>query len=283
MINFERQLKNKKIFITGHSGFTGSWVCLWLKNIGSEVLGYSLPPHTSPSLFKLLSLEKKINSIYADISDYNFLKESIISFQPDIILHLAAQPLVSKGYEEPLITFNTNIMGTANIVEISKNIKSLIGILCVTTDKVYKNNENQNEFVETDILGGLDPYSASKSATEIVIESFAKSYFLNNKDFPVINVARGGNIIGGGDWSQNRLFPDYVRSITSNKRLIIRSSSSIRPWQHVFDLISGYFSILASILDKNINKYTAWNLGPEKENYSVENILHIISNELEET
>jgi CDP-glucose 4,6-dehydratase len=277
LINFEKILKNKKIFVTGHTGFTGSWVCLWLQNIGSKVLGYSLPPHTSPSLFKSLGLDKTISSIYEDIGNYKLLKNSIIAFQPDIILHLAAQPLVSKGYEEPLKTFNTNIMGTANILEISKYIKSLKGILCVTTDKVYKNNENQNEFVETDILGGLDPYSASKSATEIVIESFAKSYFLNNEDFPVINVARGGNIIGGGDWSQNRLFPDYVRSITSNKRLIIRSSSSIRPWQHVFDLISGYFSILASILDKNINKYTAWNLGPhEKENYSVENILHII-------
>lgn len=279
MINFEEKLKNKKIFVTGHTGFTGSWVCFWLKKIGSNILGYSLPPPTSPSLFEALNLNKEIKSIYDDINNYKLLKKSIISFQPDIILHLAAQPLVSKGYQEPLETFKTNIIGTANILEISKCIKTLKGTLCITTDKVYKNNENQNRFVETDILGGEDPYSASKSAAEIVIESFAKSYFSCNKNYPVINVARGGNIIGGGDWSENRLFPDYVKSVISNKQLDIRSSLSTRPWQHVLDLISGYFSILANILDKKINKYSAWNLGPhEKETYTVEYVLDIISN-----
>ena len=278
MINFEKKLKNKKIFVTGHTGFTGSWACFWLHNIGSEVFGYSLPPHTSPSLFEGLNLEKKIKSVYGDICNYKLLKKSIIAFQPDLILHLAAQPLVSKGYQEPLETFKTNIMGTANILEISKSIKTLKGTLCITTDKVYKNNENQNRFVETDILGGEDPYSASKSAAEIVIESFAKSYFSYNQNYPVINVARGGNIIGGGDWSENRLFPDYVKSVISNKQLDIRSSSSTRPWQHVLDLISGYFSILANILDKKINKYAAWNLGPhEIETYNVEYVLDIIS------
>ena len=278
MINFEEKLKNKKIFVTGHTGFTGSWVCFWLKKIGSNILGYSLPPPTSPSLFEALNLNKEIKSIYDDINNYKLLKKSIISFQPDIILHLAAQPLVSKGYQEPLETFKTNIIGTANILEISKCIKTLKGTLCITTDKVYKNNENQNRFVETDMLGGEDPYSASKSAAEIVIESFAKSYFSCNKNYPVINVARGGNIIGGGDWSENRLFPDYVKSVISNKQLDIRSSLSTRPWQHVLDLISGYFSILANILDKKINKYSAWNLGPhETENYSVLDVIEIIS------
>ena len=278
MINFQQELKNKKIFITGHTGFTGSWVCFWLHHIGSEILGYSLSPDTSPSLFKLLDINKKVKSIYNDICNYKLLKESIIKFQPDLILHLAAQPLVGKGYQEPLKTFNTNIIGTSNILEISRYVENLKGLLCVTTDKVYKNNNFKNKFVETDILGGVDPYSASKSAAEIVIESFAKSYFFDHKNFPVINVARGGNIIGGGDWSQNRLIPDYVRSLALEKQLEIRSSSSIRPWQHVLDLVSGYFLILTSILNKKIKEYTTWNLGPhENKSYTVKNVLDIIS------
>ena len=282
MINFEKKLKDKKIFVTGHTGFTGSWVCLWLQKIGSEILGYSLPSHTSPSLFKSLHLDKNVNSIYGDVCNYELIKESIIKFQPDLILHLAAQPLVSKGYEEPLKTFNTNIIGTSNILEISRYVKSLKGVLCITTDKVYKNFELQKKYIETDSLGGVDPYSASKSAAEIIVESYAKSYFYDHNNFPIINVARGGNIIGGGDWSKDRLFPDYVRSITSKNCLNIRSLLSIRPWHHVLDLVSGYFLILSNILDKKINDYNAWNLGPhENQNYTVEDILKIISDQWE--
>ena len=279
MIDFEKSLKNKKIFVTGNTGFTGSWVCFWLKSIGAETIGFSLPPNTSPALFSSLNLDKEMKTIFGNICDYEFLKKSILNFQPDLILHLAAQSLVYKGYNQPLQTFNTNVIGTANILEISRYVENLKGILCITTDKVYKNNHSKNKFAETDILGGVDPYSASKSAAEIVIESFAKSFFSDHKNLPVINVARGGNIIGGGDWSKNRLIPDYVRSVTSKKQLEVRSSLSIRPWQHVFDLISGYFLILTNILNGKIGEYAAWNLGPhENENYTVQNILDIILN-----
>ena len=278
MIDFEPNLKNKKIFVTGNTGFTGSWVCFWLKSIGAEIKGFSLPPRTSPSLFKSLNLDKEMKTIFGDICDCKLLKKSILKFQPDLILHLAAQPLVSHGYDQPLQTFNTNVLGTANILEISRYVKNLKGLLCITTDKVYKNINYKKRFVEDDEIGGIDPYSASKSAAEIVIESFAKSYFSDHKKTSIINVARGGNIIGGGDWSENRLLPDYVRSITSKKQLNIRSSSSIRPWQHVLDLISGYFLILTNILNGQIEQYSAWNLGPhEDKNYTVQNVIEIIS------
>jgi CDP-glucose 4,6-dehydratase len=278
LINFQKKLKNKKVFVTGNTGFTGSWACFWLKSIGAQILGFSLPPNTSPSLFKSLNLDNEMKTIYGDICNYELLKKAIFDFKPDLILHLAAQPLVSHGYEEPLKTFNTNALGTANILEISRYVKQLKGVLCITTDKVYKNTKNQKKFVENDRIGGIDPYSASKSAAEIIIKCFAKSYFSDRKDLPIINVARGGNIIGGGDWSQNRLFPDYVRSISSKKQLDIRSYSSIRPWQHVLDLVSGYFLILTNILEGKIKNYTAWNLGPhENDSYTVKNVLEIIS------
>jgi len=282
LIDFEKQLKNQRIFVTGNSGFTGGWACFWLQSIGAEILGYSLPPSTSPSLFKSLNLDKDMKTVFGDICNYELLKKSIIDFQPHLILHLAAQPLVSCGYEQPLLTLNTNILGTANVLEISRNVKSLKGVVCITTDKVYKITKNQKKFVETDIIGGIDPYSASKSAAEIVIECFANSYFSDKKISPIINVARGGNIIGGGDWSENRLFPDYIRSIILKKELDIRSPLSIRPWQHVLDLVSGYFLILNDILEGKIEKYMAWNLGPhENESYTVENVLNIISDNWE--
>ena len=221
MKNFQKIFKNKKIFITGNTGFTGSWASFWLQRIGANLLGFSLLPNTNPSLFKVLNLNDSMKTIYGDICNYNLLKKTLIDFQPDLILHLAAQPLVSQSYDEPLETFNTNIMGTANILEISRYIRNLKGVLCVTTDKVYKNNDNKRKFIETDMIGGIDPYSASKSAAEIIIESYVKSYFNDKSTLPVINVARGGNIIGGGDWSKNRIIPDYVRSITTQKPLNI--------------------------------------------------------------
>lgn len=278
MKNFQKILKNKRIFITGNTGFTGGWASLWLQIIGANLLGFSLPSKTSPSLFEVLNLNRSMLTIFGDICDYNLLKKSLVDFQPDLILHLAAQPLVSEGYDKPIETMNTNIIGTANILEISRYVENLKGVLCITTDKVYKNIEEKKKFIETDVLGGIDPYSASKSAAEIVIECFARSYFNKKTSSPIINVARGGNIIGGGDWSKNRLIPDYVRSVVTNKPLNIRSGHSIRPWQHVLDLVSGYFLILSKLYNGSINEYESWNLGPhEKNNYTVSNILKIMN------
>ena len=278
MIDFYERLKNKKIFITGNTGFTGGWTSFWLQSIGANALGYSLRPSTSPSLFKALNLDQCMPTIFGDICNYKLLRKSIIDFQPDLILHLAAQPLVSEGFEKPLLTLNTNVIGTAHILDIARYIKCLKGVLCITTDKVYKNIHTKKNFIETDVIGGIDPYSASKSAAEIIIESYAKSYFIDKKNFPMINVARGGNIIGGGDWSKDRLIPDYVRSVISNQQLDVRSPYSIRPWQHVLDLISGYFLILIDMMDSKVNKLNTWNLGPhELEDYNVKDVLGIIS------
>jgi len=277
IINFEKHFKNKKIFITGHSGFTGGWACVWLKAMGANVLGYSLPPNTTPSLFEILNLKNLIPTIFGDICDFELLENTLNKFKPDLILHLAAQPLVSESYQNPISTINSNVVGTANILEISRNIETLAGLLCITTDKVYKPKKNQENFVESDIIGGIDPYSASKSAAEIIIRSYANSFFNNQSVYPNIGIARGGNIIGGGDWSKDRLIPDYVRSIHNKSKLNLRAPNSIRPWQHVLDLLSGYFLILVNLIETKNKKLNAWNLGPQTiENYTVAQIVEII-------
>lgn len=260
---FESALKGKKIFITGHTGFTGSWAAIWLNDIGANVMGYSLAPKTSPNLFTLARIEEFTKGTLADIRDFETLRESISSFQPDLILHLAAQPLVRASYLNPRETFEVNVQGTANVLEACKDVDSIRGILCVTTDKVYKNKNLERGYRETDELGGLDPYSFSKAAAELVISSYKFSNSVSDEKEPKISVARGGNIIGGGDWSENRLIPDFVRAHISSAPLDVRYRKATRPWQHVIALVEGYLTILSGLLGPDASRFArAFNLGP---------------------
>ena len=275
-------LKGKKVFVTGHTGFTGSWACIWLNQLGCEVFGYSLEPETTPNLFTEAGVGKLVNGKIADIRNFENLRDEIVRFQPDLVLHLAAQPLVRRSYRIPRDTFEVNAQGTANVLEAIRGVDSIKGVLCITTDKVYKNFETDRQYVETDQLGGQDPYSASKAAAELIIASYRSSFSTAGTVFPVIAVARGGNIVGGGDWSEDRLIPDFVRAYDSNKELQIRFPSSTRPWQHVLSLVEGYLTILAGMLGPEAKKFDrAFNLGPiEAESFSVDSVLKLMSNHL---
>lgn len=279
-LDFENTLAGKKIFVTGHSGFTGGWACLWLKSVGAIVAGYSLPPDTKPSLFEAACLAEDVNSTFGDICDYDRLHEAIRDFQPDLVLHLAAQPLVRRSYREPVRTFLVNAQGTVHVLEASRSVKSVKGVLCITTDKVYKNNEWPWPYRENDPLGGKDPYSASKAAAEMVIQSYAASYPWCDGEGPAIATARGGNIIGGGDWSEDRLIPDFVRAVVEGNALTLRYPDATRPWQHVLALVHGYLMILGGLASGDPGRFAkAWNLGPqEARQYSVRDVLELMSN-----
>jgi CDP-glucose 4,6-dehydratase len=279
---FETVLAGKRIFLTGHTGFTGSWASIWLNSIGAQVFGYSLAPETSPSLFTEARVGELIEGKFADIRNFEDLSNGIAEFKPDLVLHLAAQPLVRRSYRIPRETFEVNAQGTANVLEASRGVPSVKGILCITTDKVYKNHETDYKYKESDELGGYDPYSASKAAAEIIISSYRDSLKSGGSTSPVISVARGGNIVGGGDWSEDRLIPDYIRAYVSGQDMEIRYPDSTRPWQHVLSLIDGYFTILSGMLGEDAKKYDrAFNLGPiEAESFSVASVLSLLSHEL---
>ena len=277
--DFEQKLSGKKVFVTGHTGFTGGWACLWLKSIGASVYGYALEPNTKPNLFESLKLNGEIQSEFGDICNYEKLLRSLVKFQPDLILHLAAQPLVRRSYSEPLRTFLVNTQGTANVLEAARTVKSVKGVLCITTDKVYDNKEWAWPYRENDPLGGKDPYSASKAAAEMVIQSYANSYPWFESKGPVIASARGGNIIGGGDWSEDRLIPDFVSAVTNGSELTLRFPDAIRPWQHVLALVHGYLVILSGLISDQPAQFArAWNLGPQDpRQYSVREVLNLMS------
>jgi CDP-glucose 4,6-dehydratase len=263
--------KNKKIFITGHTGFKGSWLAYILYLSGAIVTGYSLKPLTRQDNFYLLELNKKIKNYYHDVRDEKKLKKIIQISKPDIIFHLAAQPLVRKSYLDPKFTFSTNVVGTLNILEIIRDVKSLKSALIITSDKCYKNYERKQGYSEKSEIGGEDPYSASKAAAENIFYSYQKSFFKNRNDIGLVSV-RAGNVIGGGDWSQDRIIPDLIRSIIQKKKFIIRSPKATRPWQHVFDLLNGYL-----ILSKKIygnNKFNgSWNFGPNTSHITVKQVI----------
>jgi len=259
---------NKNIFITGHTGFKGTWLTIFLKLLDANINGYSLKPKKK-SLFNKTRCNKILNqNFYLDINNYNTLKEKIYKTKPEIIFHLAAQPLVGESFKEPVKTYQTNIIGTINLLEAIKNAKFVKSVVIITTDKVYKINNNNRSYTETDELGGKDPYSASKACAEIVvnsyIESFYKKKFLEHK----VVVARSGNVLGGGDYSKNRLLPDILRSINSNKEMIVRNPDHIRPWQHVIEPIYGYLLLAQKQYEKKLIKEGhAWNFGPKKNNF----------------
>jgi CDP-glucose 4,6-dehydratase len=253
--------KEKKIFITGHTGFKGAWLTHLLLENGAKVKGFSKSPNTTPSLFDLLNLSTKIDSCLEDINDYSILEKEILEFQPDFIFHMAAQPLVRYSYLNSVETHQTNIIGTANVLEISRKVKNKCIIVCITTDKVYKNKEWEYPYTEKDELGGYDPYSSSKAATELIISSYRESYF-KQSNIQVAS-ARAGNVIGGGDWSLDRLVPDLVKSVEAKQKLILRNPNSIRPWQHVLDPLFAYLKLgmLMSISEDKFDQ--PWNFGPK--------------------
>ncbi len=264
----KRFWKNKKVFITGHTGFKGTWLSIILNLLGAKIYGYSLKPRKK-SLFNQTNINKSLNSsTIADIRNFSLLKKKIHQFKPDVIFHLAAQPLVLESYKNPKNTYETNIIGTVNLLETIKKINSVKSVVIITTDKVYKINKKNVKYGELAELGGNDPYSASKASVELIVNSYIKSFFNDNKKKTVISTARSGNVIGGGDYSVNRLLPDIIQSIDLKKKLIIRNPKSIRPWQHVLEPLIGYL-ILAEkqfkkILPKNeIN----WNFGPSNSNF----------------
>ena len=267
---------DKKVLITGNTGFKGSWLHLMLKLYGSNVCGIGLKPNKY-SLFNLLELNNKKTS-FTDINSYRDLKKKIKSFKPDIVFHLAAQPLVRRSYDRPLETYSTNVIGTLNLLNILREINETKSILNVTSDKVYFNNEKNVFYSEIDEIGGNDPYSSSKACSEIVSKIFYDCYFKSqNKGLATL---RSGNIIGGGDFSNDRLIPDLMNSYFKNKKLIIRNPKSIRPWQYILDSIHGYI-VLAEFLHSNYEKYSqAWNFGPNnnKKNWNVEKIVNYSKN-----
>ena len=253
--------KNKKVFITGHTGFKGSWLCIFLKYLGAEVTGYSLKPETKPNLFNLAKIEKVIKkSIISDIRDYKNLYKEIKKSNASIVFHLAAQPLVRMSYINPKDTFDINFSGSLNILQIIREIKKIsIGII-ITTDKVYDNKKNKI-FKETDPLGGLDPYSSSKVCVEYLFNSYNESFF--QKKDQMIATVRAGNVIGGGDYSLDRLIPDIYKSAQKKNSILLRNPNSIRPWQHVLEPLSGYLLLAQNIHNNKIKKLIQnWNFGP---------------------
>jgi CDP-glucose 4,6-dehydratase len=268
-----------RVLVTGNSGFKGSWLCLWLQLLGAEVKGLALEPDTSPSLFNILkSSNHAPPTSLCDICDHQKLLETIQEFEPVIVFHLAAQPLVRRSYREPLATLNTNIIGTANILEACRYVNSVRAIVCITSDKCYENQKWAWGYRESDPMGGHDPYSASKGCAELVINSYRSSFFhpqnYGQKHHTLIASARAGNVIGGGDWGEDRLIPDIVRAIRNQGKVSIRNPQSYRPWQHVFEPLSGYLILGQHLLQGSTDCARSWNFGPgDDEMISVEDIV----------
>ncbi len=252
--------KNRRVLVTGHTGFKGSWLCKWLNQLGAEVYGYSLLPKTKPNHFNLSN--PNVTSQINDIKDINSVRNFITKSEPEIIFHLAAQPSVLESYENPIDTFATNVLGTSNILEAAKITPSVKAVIIVTTDKCYKNKEWSYGYRENDELGGHDPYSASKACCELIAESYKKSFFEKEKEGILIATARAGNVLGGGDWTSDRIITDIVMAVSKKQKLILRNPESIRPWQHVLEPLSGYL-LLGQLLFQNKKEFAKpWNFGP---------------------
>ncbi|WP_263704044.1 CDP-glucose 4,6-dehydratase [Bacillus thuringiensis] len=267
----------KKVFITGHTGFKGSWLTLFLTSLGAEVVGFSSHPPSIPNLFEQGNVAKECITIHGDITDYDSLFHALKQHNPDILFHLAAQPIVTTSYKNPIETFKTNVLGTVHVLEAAKHIDSIRGIINVTSDKCYENDGSGNQaFVESDRLGGFDPYSASKACAELVATSYQKSFFRTNTQ--KLASVRAGNVIGGGDWAEDRLFPDIIRAYLQDGTLTIRNKNAIRPWQHVLDPLHGYI-LLAEKLWTDAKYAEAWNFGPLNEpNRTVHDVIQSIIN-----
>jgi len=254
--------KGKKIFVTGHTGFKGSWLCLWLKKLGAEVVGYALEPATSPSLFQEAGVEAGMMSVIGDIRDRNNLAKVMTKAAPDIVIHMAAQALVRYSYDHPAETYEVNVMGTVNVLEAVRECGSVRMALVVTSDKCYENREWVWGYRENESMGGYDPYSNSKGCAELVVSAYRSSFF-NKESSVAIATARAGNVIGGGDWSEDRLIPDMVRAFSNNESARIRNPNAIRPWQHVLDALSGYLVLIEKMHGNREQFSEGWNFGPD--------------------
>lgn len=256
----------RRVFVTGHTGFKGGWLSLWLEKLGAEVCGVALDPPTKPSLFKEARVSQGMRSEIADIRDLERVKTILREHRSEVVFHMAAQPLVRKSYEDPVGTYATNVMGTVNVLESVRGCDSVRAVVVITTDKCYENKEWVWPYRETDRLGGYDPYSNSKACAELVVSAYRNSFF-NPKDYSRHGVAiasvRAGNVIGGGDWAEDRLVPDIMRAFAANKVLAIRNPKAVRPWQHVLEPLSGYLSLAEKLCEAGVLYGDAWNFGPE--------------------
>jgi len=277
LITLKKFWKNKKVFLTGHTGFKGSWFCIFLNLLGARVRGYSLEPEQKLNLYNLANVNQLIDgSIIGDIRDYNKLKKNIFKFSPDFVVHMAAQPLVRSSFDDPKYTYEVNTLGTVNILNILNELNFIKSAIIITTDKVYFNNNKKRYFKENDKLGGFDPYSNSKSCAELAMNSYINSFFKNKNIF--VASARAGNVIGGGDFSKDRILPDYFRSLLNKKKLILRSPNSIRPWQHVIDPLYGYLLVLMKLYKKQKFTDNSCNFGPDRSNNkSVIDVINLIN------
>jgi CDP-glucose 4,6-dehydratase len=260
-------LRGARVFLTGHTGFKGAWMLQALKELGAEVMGFSLPPEHEEDLFNQINGEELCESIFGDVADYAKVHAAINEFQPQFVFHLAAQALVRRSYRQPVETFASNVMGTVNVLEAMRHLEGpCVGVM-ITTDKVYENPEHGEAFKEEDKLGGHDPYSSSKAAAEIVIESYRRSFF-SPKDFgthgKAIASLRAGNVIGGGDWSEDRLIPDIVRAIQHGEPVMLRNPQSVRPWQHVLEPVFAYLMLAQAMSEDGIRFSTCYNIGPAR-------------------
>jgi len=258
-INLKQFYQDRRVFITGHTGFKGSWLCLWLHAMGATVTGYALSPPTEPSLYELCRIDELVNTIIADVRDANTLVRAMAEVEPEIVIHMAAQPLVGDSYKNPMETFAINVMGTVHLLEAVRACKSVKAVINVTTDKVYENREWVWGYRENEPLGGYDPYSCSKACSELITAAYHRSFFNHS---PAIATARAGNVIGGGDWGQDRLIPDCIRAFLKDKPVHLRNPYAIRPWQHVLEPLFGYLLLAQRLVEDGPRFAGAWNFGP---------------------
>ncbi|MDA8905256.1 CDP-glucose 4,6-dehydratase [Candidatus Thioglobus sp.] len=267
----------KRVFLTGHTGFKGSWLSIWLSHLGASVYGYALLPPSSPSLFNVAKVDNLVKTKIGDIRDHELLYKSMVNFKPDILIHMAAQPLVRYSYNNPIETYETNVIGTAKVLQVARSCKNLKAIINITTDKCYENLGFDKSYKETDPMGGYDPYSSSKGCAELVASAYRSSFF-DDLGIGIASV-RAGNVIGGGDWAEDRLIPDILRSFQMTKPVKIRNPKATRPWQHVLEPLSGYL-VLAQKLYYNNKEYSdGWNFGPKEQD--VKPVGWILDNMLE--
>ncbi|MTJ06718.1 MULTISPECIES: CDP-glucose 4,6-dehydratase [unclassified Anabaena] len=257
----------KKVFVTGHTGFKGGWLSMWLQMLGAQVCGYSLNPPTSPNLFELAHIADGMTSVIADVRELDNLQEVMQTFQPDIVIHLAAQPLVRESYQNPVDTYAVNVMGTVNVLEAVRSVSSVRAVVSVTSDKCYENREWIWGYRETDPMGGHDPYSSSKGCAELVTTAYRQSFF-NAADYAQHKVAiasvRAGNVIGGGDWAKDRLIPDILRAWLAGEEVVIRNPQAVRPWQHVLEPLHGYLMLAEKLFTQGCTYNGGWNFGPSE-------------------